>query len=311
MTLVRKGRFLVPPKWTDGQFTADLAAAEEIFRRERLEEPLEAYLDHFETVQRILEDLIESTVDLTQLDERAHAVFSDPNLLDGVRFLTGPPISMDDLRTLAEARSLTAQTLAAHPDLVQRLLQVIRVGLDRRRFPWVAENREPTHAERDAAILASAALMATRRTETSRRTFGKQFQEARVRQALLDEGFDEVPPRTIGTIAEAPQPGQFCREAALGQRKADLIVGLWDRRIMPIECKVSNSSTNSVKRLNNDAAIKAELWIKDFGSLQVTPAALLSGVYNRRNLVQAQERGLTIYWAHKLNELTDWIRQTK
>lgn len=80
---------------------------------------------------------------------------------------------------------------------------------------------------------------------------------------------------------------------------------------MAIECKVSNSSTNSVKRLNNDAAVKAEVWIKDFGSLQVVPVALLSGVYKLHNLEQAQARGLTLYWAHEQNELTDWIGQTK
>ena len=43
----------------------------------------------------------------------------------------------------------------------------------------------------------------------------------------------------------------------LGTRKADVLVGLHDRRLMPIEAKVSNSFTNSIKRLNNDAAVKA------------------------------------------------------
>lgn len=311
MSTGRPGRFLAPPRWSTEQLNADRLAAEELFRTERMEEPLEEYLDHFGKVQGILEDLIETTVDLDQFDEQALAVLSDPNLLDGVRYLTGPPVSLDDLKTLVEARSLAPQTLSSNPELVRRLSQVIRTGLDRRRFPWVYENREPTPAERDAAILASATLMATRRTETGRRTSGKKTQESRVRQALLIQGFDELPTRAIGTIAEAPGPGQFCREAMLGPRKADLVVGLWDGRIMAIECKVSNSSTNSVKRLNNDAAVKAEIWVRDFGMLQVVPVALLSGVYKLHNLEQAQTRGLTLYWAHRLEQLTDWIAQTK
>ncbi|MEO8648322.1 MAG: XamI family restriction endonuclease [Acidobacteriota bacterium] len=57
---------------------------------------------------------------------------------------------------------------------------------------------------------------------------------------------------------------------------------------MPIECKVSNSATNSVKRLNNDAAAKAETWIKDFGEMVVVPVAVLGGVYKRRNCVSAK-----------------------
>lgn len=80
---------------------------------------------------------------------------------------------------------------------------------------------------------------------------------------------------------------------------------------MPIECKVSNSSTNSVKRLNNDAAVKATVWRGDFGALQVVPAAVLSGVYKLHNLEDAQRRGLTIYWAHRLSDLMQWIAGTR
>jgi len=312
MSFARRGRFPQPMQWTSEQLASDLRLAEEHFRSERMEEPLEEYLDHFETVQGILEDLIETTVDLTQLDDQALIVLSDPRLLDGARYLTGPPVSLDDLKTLVETRSLNSRTLQARPELVRRLLQVIHAGIDRRRFPWLSEGREPTDPERDAAILASASLMATRRTETSRRTSVKKIQEERVRQALLDLGFVEfeVANKSIGTIAEAPQPGRFCREILLGERKADFVIGLWDRRIMPVECKVSNSSTNSVKRLNNDAAVKAEVWKKDFGDLQVVPTALLSGVYKLHNLEQAQDRGLTLYWAHRLSDLTAWIERT-
>lgn len=80
---------------------------------------------------------------------------------------------------------------------------------------------------------------------------------------------------------------------------------------MPVECKVSNSSTNSVKRLNNDAAVKAETWRSDFGQRNVVPAAVLSGVYKLHNLLDAQERGLSLFWAHDLQRLLDWIDSTR
>ena len=100
-------------------------------------------------------------------------------------------------------------------------------------------------------------------------------------------------------------------ETKLGSRKADLLVGLWDSRTMPIECKVSNSFTNSIKRLNNDAAVKAQIWKEDFGVLQVVPSAVLTGVYKLKNLKQAQSRGLTLFWEHDLGSLTDWIERTR
>lgn len=80
---------------------------------------------------------------------------------------------------------------------------------------------------------------------------------------------------------------------------------------MPLECKVSNSATNSIKRLNNDAAVKAQVWQKEFGTSGVVPAAVLSGVFKRSHLEYAQERGLTIFWAHALDRLSNWIEDTR
>ena len=79
---------------------------------------------------------------------------------------------------------------------------------------------------------------------------------------------------------------------------------------MALECKVSNSATNSIKRLNNDAAVKAVTWRSEFGTIQVVTAAVLGGVYALRNLIDAQEHGLTIFWAHDLPAMLEWMHGT-
>ena len=78
-----------------------------------------------------------------------------------------------------------------------------------------------------------------------------------------------------------------------------------------MECKVSNSATNSVKRLNNDAAVKAEVWRDEFGTAGIVCATVLSGVYKVHNLDNAQSRGLAVFWAHDLAELIGWIESTR
>ncbi|WP_369414122.1 XamI family restriction endonuclease [Paracandidimonas lactea] len=100
-------------------------------------------------------------------------------------------------------------------------------------------------------------------------------------------------------------------QCMLGTRKADVVVRLHDTRLMAIECKVSNSATNSVKRLNNDAAAKAERWINQFGKAQVVPAAALAGVFKVLNLEQAQDLGLTLFWSHDLDQLGTFIESTR
>jgi hypothetical protein len=298
-----------PPRWTEDQLTVGLVKAQDLFRQERMEEPLEAYPEAFELYQGTVEDLLETSVDLAQLDQRSMDILTNPALLKAFRYLTGPPVSEDDLKVLAEA-FLSPSRLKADKEMAARVLQVVHLGLDRRRFPWIAENREPSEEERKAAVLASAALMASSYVSTSRRSEGKNQQELLVEETLQANDFTKVDTREVNTFNKAPKPGAFCRESLLGPRKADFLIGLWDQRVMAIECKVSNSSTNSVKRLNNDAAVKAVEWTKRFGDLNIVPVAVLSGVFKLHNLINAQQRGLTLFWAHDLDQLIKWMNQT-
>lgn len=284
-----------------------------MFRQERMKEPLGVYLKVYDQVEEAIATLLETTDDLANLEEQALKTLTKPGLVEAFRYLAAPPVSIDDLRVLADTHSIAPSVLAANPDYVQRLVQTIRAGLDPRRFPWVSGERPPTEAEREAAIMASSTLMAVQRIETSRRNEGKTAQEERVRQALVSYGLEQVQiaGNVINTLIEAPKPGQFCSEVKLGERKADFVVGLWDNRLMAIECKVSNSSLNSVKRLNNDAAVKAEIWTHDFGSRNIVPVAVLGGVFKLLNLQNAQQRGLTLYWAHRLTDMTDWMERVR
>lgn len=303
-----------PPRWSPEQLENDRKRAIEIFRKERLEEPLEVYLEAFDEQQRAFEDLLELTLDLTKVHENALEIFRHRRLRDALRYLAGPPISDDDWKTLAEVPSLAHARLADDPATTQRLIETIFSVLDRRRFPWTAEGRLPDEAtrERATAVSASAALFATRQSETARRSQSKAGQETFVEDMLSQHGMEKIEPRQINTLSKAPGPGCFCREAMLGTRKADFVVGLYDERILALECKVSNSALNSIKRLNNDAAVKAESWRRDFGEMNVISGAVLSGVYKLHQLLDVQDRGLALFWSHNLEEqLLAWIKAGK
>ncbi len=301
-----------PPRWSDEELERDRQKAIHIFRERRMQEPLEQYLDAFEVRRDAVENLIESTVDLTGLLDQAVDVLSDPELLTAARYLAGPPVSADDLKTLADDASLAPAKLKADPAMAKRIMEVILLGVDRGRFPWLTEDREPTDAERQAAVISTAALLAQRSVMTNRANESKDEQEQAVKDRLVEAGFEEVPRRTISPMSGVPEIGTFCGESQFGSRKADIVIRLYDGRVMPTEAKVSNSSTNSVKRLNNDAAVKARQWREEFGSLGVVPAAVLGGVFKLHNLRSAQNQdGLTLFWGHDLGPMIDWIEATK
>ncbi|MEI7838023.1 MAG: XamI family restriction endonuclease, partial [Planctomycetota bacterium] len=173
------------------------------------------------------------------------------------------------------------------------------------------EGREPTEAERNGAVLASACLWAYQRTQTTRRSSGKKRLEGLVSDCLVKMGFEQERPRDVKLLQHAPGVGRFCGECSIGGRRADFVVGLWDGRHSFVECKDTNSYVNSVKRLNNDTAAKATHWLKQFGELAVVPVAVISGIFYRHRLQEAQEAGLALFWGHGMNEFCRWLRKVK
>lgn len=295
---------LSPPHWTLEQFQQGANRGIEVFQELRLNEADEIYANHFDDAAGAVDDLFELTDDLTNFNARGRtAVIRD---LEALRYVAAPPISTDDLATLSGVSPGHFESAESWTNVVETVLFVV----DRKRFPWVLEGRRPTEGERHAAVVATAAQIAASRVMTARRNEAKDAQEELVKAALRQAGFIEVAPRAIGTLHSAPGPGEFCGESMLGSRKADIVVGLWDNRTLAIECKVSNSKLNSIKRVKNDAAVKATRWISEFGTQSIVPAAVIAGVYDPQMLLSAQSDGLTIWWSHDLDQMISWIQRT-
>lgn len=224
--------------------------------------------------------------------------------------LAAPPISEDDLKTLAET-SLSPAALAGDAAQARRVRDTVLHVLDPHRFPWIGEGRAARDYEHDRAVVASAALVAARKVETFRRSKAKGTQESAVKDKLQEIGLREVSPRDIALLDAAPDVGEFCGESRLGGTRADLVVRLYDGRALPIECKVSNSAVNSFKRVNHEAVGKAGAWLAGFGNRQVVPMSVISGVFNPANLETAQSDGLYMVWGHRLDDLADFVLPTR
>lgn len=300
-----------PPQWTTRELEEAAKTSARNFRTERLS-VTDEWTSHYKESKAKFETLFATIgdVDPAAITADALAKAYTENMGEAMRYLAGPPISDDDLKVIADVSSLAPSVLGGNPADLDKVFAVIRNVIDPYRFPWVNENRAPSDEERKAALMASAILLSAQRIATERRNQGKTTQEGMLKSYLESIGFEEVPARKIATLVHGPAEGQFCGECSLGERKADVVIRLYDTRLMPVECKVSNSSTNSVKRLNNDACVKARYWLQEFGQSQVVPAALLSGVFNVLNLEQAQRTGLAIFWAHDLGHIGIFIELT-
>jgi hypothetical protein len=298
--------------WSNGEVAADVDAARREFRARRLGEPLHRYLDAFDAAEPVVAQLIADIEVLLAGGAPAEAGLralwgSEPGRT-AFRYLGAPPISDDDLKTLAE---VTLSATAAGPEHSDRLLAVMRVIVDPRRFPWLEAHRVAGRAERDAATLATTALVASQRVQTLRRGDEKSSVEGAVKGLLIGMGWAEAPTRPARGIqklvTDAPPPRTFLTQTNLGADNADVIVRLDDGRLLAIECKGSNSEINSRKRLNKEAVQNARAWLAGFGADQVVPAVALQGVFNARYVAEAQDTPMAVFWSHRLADLRDFV----
>jgi hypothetical protein len=302
-----------PRRWSSGELTELAAVATERFRAERKDEPRQVYVEFFEAFVPIFRDLVDQSLPilsdaLKEVDlELLTSIVSDPQKRIAFRYLAAPPISEDDLKTLASS-TLSARALRTDHEQAERVCEAVLSAIDPYRFPWVEAGRSATEREREIAVVSSTVLVASQRVGTRRRSNAKRQQEEGVRTVLRSIQFHEVETRDISLLDDAPGPGQFCGESKLGPKRADLVVRLPDRRCLAIECKVSNSAVNSFKHINHEALGKAREWLGKFGTAGVVPAAVLSGVFNTENLFEAQEGGLYLFWSHRLDDFRSFVQ---
>ncbi len=292
---------VVPPRWSIEELESgrQRALAEVIASWGK--DGSERYVNTVEQLSLPLRRLFAASNDLGDLS--AATFTGDASLVAAARFVTAPPVSADDLKTLVGG-TVSVKT----PDVLraERVAEIIRSAWDPLRFPWLNPRRAATEIERDTAIKWTASIWAIESMRTYKRVTSAREQELKVAQALESSGFQSLAPRRIDALEDLDR-GSFTRECRIGDHKSDVPVRLRDGRLLSIECKVSNSAVNSKKRLNNDVGAKAGDWKKTFGT-QVITAAVLSGVYSLGNLITAQDhQDIIIFWAHDLDPLKEFV----
>jgi hypothetical protein len=291
---------LEPRRWTDEELEADRLAALAAFVEERGRSGSQSYRAAFARNEPVVRRLFEASRDLRDLT--GVTLQGDPELIAAARYLAGPPISEDDLATL-----IGGKFTHRSPDTIEAAATVVRSALDPIRYPWLSEGREPVPAERETAISWTAGLWAAEQLRTLRRTEASQRQEAAVVGILQQAGFQQhARLRSVHALDELPR-GTFTRETVLAGTKCDIPIRLRDGRLLALECKVSNSALNSVKRLVRETGGKARRWHDAYGE-QVVTGVVLGGVFRMVNLKDAQDNyKLAIFWEHNLVALEDFV----
>ncbi len=296
-----------PRRWTTAELDEARLLAIGDFIAGRNEEGGDSYAAMLAAASANVERLFTATDDLTALGDGA-ALRADATLAAPLRYTAGPPISEDDLATMANVRKKPRAYTAVETAAIATLMSA---AWDRARLPWLEAERMADPVERRAAVLTTASLWAAQQMATKRRNESSTRQEAAVMALLAaTPGFVEVPRRATITNVDDLARGEFCAESEVARVKSDVCVRLHNGRLLLIECKVSSSPLNSVKRLIHDIGDKLGVWRTAFGA-QAIPMGVIAGVFKLKNLEDAQTKGIAVVWERDLTPLAEFLRAAR
>ena len=305
------------PFWTSSELDARRLAARAIFKASWNAATLRSDYDAMKKL------CVAEVVALMKASNDLLALTGDPDffnrgtkkamkvLLDPARFMTIPQLSQDNIEVLGED---------------SKLAEIVVEFINPERFPWVTARRRPRQSEVDRAIEATAELMAIQRVATAKRSAESKRQEAATKQALVRAGLTYVERDEVQKRAkEAPSYdamrgienhntrdllglGEFTSEFKVAGAKCDIPVLLPSGFFLPLECKVSGSAVNSIKRVIRETDGKRRAWRDEFGKQPYT-GAVIAGVFSMVTLETAQIEGMLIFWEHELDALKQFVGQ--
>lgn len=293
--------FVDPPRWSNAELKAGRDRAEILFTQLRREEGPRTFERMYHALRPEVEALFEASGNLRQLTGR---VFLDaPYAWQAARYVCGPPISQEDLWTLVGGSKFTK---GVPPQLADDTAEAIRVVIDRVRFPWVEEERDPGADERERALQSTTLLWASQRLGTERRGEASTRQERVTGEALASAGLTFDGTRSRVQLLDDMARGTYSRERVVSTSKCDVPVRLRDGRLFALECKVSNGPKNGWKRINREVGGKATNWRDAFGANLIT-GVVVAGVFDLSALTSARDQGVVIFWEHDLQPLVDFV----
>ncbi|MFJ2368363.1 XamI family restriction endonuclease [Microbacterium sp. NPDC087665] len=293
--------FTAPPLWTDVELKRGRDRAERLFTELRREEGPRAFERMYHALRPEVERLFRASDNLRALTGRVF--IDDPFAWQAARYVCGPPISQEDLWTLVGGSKFTK---GVPPHLTDDTAEALRVVIDRVRFPWVEQARDPDTGELEQAMQSTTLLWAGQRLGTQRRGEASSRQERATGDALAAAGLTFDPSRSRVQLLDDMARGTYSRERVIESSKCDVPLRLGDGRLFALECKVSNGPKNGWKRINREVGGKSTNWRQAFGSNLIT-GVVVAGVFDLSALTSARDQGVIIFWEHDLQPLVDFV----
>lgn len=255
------------------------------------------------------EEALNASFDLRDIQS---ALESSGSHMRVFRHLLAPPKSQDQFALLCPSWSKSSEK-SGRPlkkKAAEEVADTIQLWMDQSIAPWLKGNASPSMVQRQLLIERIASFVAPKMTETQKRNRLSAAQENAVVELLKGLGWKQMPSVVLDERAAIPakhfmHKTRFATATTTAQ-EVDIACGFSKGIVAAMECKVTNDTTNSVKRIN-DVLKKSAAWKAHYGSF-VETAALLQGVIKAEDVQRLTDEGVVVFWSHNLGAFSNWVQ---
>ncbi len=307
-----------PERWTEDELKADAQIALQVhveLRRAAAEEEHRQYIELVERFQADASELLERTDNLRQITGDS---LKKRNVLELARYAAVPLISAGDLDNLTGAKfgnwikQKSDRGTCPSDEEFAEAAAVIKPTLNPLLAPWIADGRAPTAAELERFAFTTALVPASNVLTTLRRSESSSRQEEAIRAACKSAGYEPTkPPGALTDPINDMDPGTYSTASRkIAGDNMDVPIRMRSGhflKFVAVEAKVSNTAVNSRKRLA-EVMNKRSKWDNAGELYDFRTAAVLAGDFSLERLKEAQTSGVMIFWEHRLEDLTDFLK---
>lgn len=263
-----------------------------------------------DVTRQVRKRILRTLIDTDYLRDIRHPLTKSGKHLLVLRHLFAPPISQDQLKLLlplypkgAEKKESKLSKAAA-----DQFADAFEKRRDLSLTKWLETNSLPTKTQVRRLLHTVAPMISSQIFNTVRRIRLSNEQEKAVEELLLSKGWTKDISKLVSTPADLVG-SHYMRntkcKTRTSQKEVDIACGVSSSLILAMECKVSNDSTNSIKRVA-EVMDKVKAWKDQWGAF-IQTAAMLQGVVGPRQVDALLDSDVLVFWSHDLQPLSDWL----
>jgi hypothetical protein len=245
------------------------------------------------------------------------AVVADTRIIKILRYIMEPALSQMKLGQLVDLSSTSLLEETAQPEkagscetrlVARKIAALVTKNIERNRFPWLDDAARENECLLSMAKAWTCSLAANQNAATEFRNERKEIQEEAAVTAIKAAGYKQAAqPVEIWKVTDLAC-GVFSRECKIvgkSRQKADLAVRTMRGRLLLLEAKAIGVRVDSFKRIK-ECREKADDWRQSISCIDA--GVVIAGFVDPSQLVSLEKAGILVFWEHRIERLTEHLR---